>query len=465
MCKQRGLLLVRQAAAVKLFFVIVICTFYLISFSQIGTFAYQSFFKEPSRFAEGTVIGSVSVSKLSKEEATRIVQEKVNEWKTSTVLQLTYQEKTEALPTQLFTFQVEQSVEQAAAGQPSQLVVQFDEQSFSKLIEEVMAPLSLSSINLKKLKRDIMSIAANLQMGKQSIDLTNYFIEKQGVQKQPISEVMMGNLGESEAEVIAWVSNHPTIEIKGKSLFSLSAYLNKKSEPLSSEGMSIIASAIYQAILPTNFMIVERHTSRDLPNEIPLGYEAKVDKVSRDFRFYNPNTSTYTLQFKAMNNGFRVTLTGLPLVYQYVVKVGEIEYFTPKTIIQYSSLLSPGERRMKQKGKHGILAKVKKEIYDENNHLLKTEIVAEDFYPPSHNIEVRGLELGVDLSNNETNPTNDHQVPSEQDNQGESGQEQEQGESRNEQVNEDEKQSTSPTTSEQNTPSSEQDLDTELYEK
>jgi hypothetical protein len=447
MRKQRGLLLVRQAAAVRLFFVITICTVYLISFSQIGTFAYQSFFEEPSRFAEGTAIGPVSVSKLSKEEAIRMVQEKVNEWKTATALQLIYQEKKEALPTQLFTFQVEQSVEQAAAGQPSQLVVQFDEQSFSKLIEKVIAPLSLSSINLEKLMRDIMSIAANLQMEKQSIDLANYFIEQQGIQKQPISEAMMGNLGESQAEVVSWVSNHPKIEVKGKSIFSLSAYL-KESEPLSLEGMSIIASAIYQAILPTNFMIVERHTSRDLPNEIPLGYEAKVDKVNRDFRFYNPNTGTYTLQFKAMNNGFRVTLTGLPLAYKYVVKVDEVEYFTPKTIIQYSSLLSSGERRLKQKGKQGVLAKVKKEIYDENNHLLKTEIVAEDFYPPSYNIEVRGLELGVDLSTNEMNPTNDNQAPA--------GQEQD---------NEGEKQQMSPTTSKQNVPSSEQQPDTDLYEK
>jgi hypothetical protein len=458
MRKQRGLLLVRQAAAIKLFFVIVICTVYLISFSQIGTFAYQAFSKEPGRFAEGTRIGSVSVSKLSKEEAIRIIQEKVNEWKASATIELTYQEKTEAISTQLFTFQIEQSVEQAAAGQPSQLVVQFNERPFLKQMEEIMSPLPLSSINLKKLKRDIMNIAANLQMGKQSIDLANYFVEQQGIEKQPLSEATMEKLGESQAEVVAWVSNHPTIEIKGKSLFSLSAYFNKESETLSSEGMSIIASAIYQAILPTNFTIVERHTSRDLPNEIPLGYEAKVDKETRDFRFYNSNTSTYTLQFMAVNNGFRVTLTGLPFVYKYVVKVDEVEYFTPKTIIQYNPLLSPGERRVKQEGKQGMLAKVKKEIYDENNHLLKTETVAEDFYPPSHNIEVRGLELGVDLSTNETNLTNDYQAPSgqEQDNQGESGHEQE---------SEGEKQQPSSATSEQNVPSNEQHPDTDQYEK
>ncbi len=441
----------KQAAAVKLFFVIVIYTIYLISFSQIGTFAYQSFFEETDRFAPGTMIGSVSVSKLSKEEAVRAVQEKINEWKTSATMKVTYQEKTEAIPTQLFTFQVEQSVEQAVDGQPSQLIVQLDTQTFSALIKKMVTPSLSSSINLEKVERDVTNVAANLQSSPQPIDLINYLSGQQEIEKRPISEATMDRLGESRAEVIAWISNHPTIEIKGKSLFSLADYFKESGEPLSSNGMSIIASAIYQTILPTNFTVVERHTSRDLPDEIPLGYEAKVDSENRDFRFYNPNTSTYTLQFKEINNGFRVTLTGLPFVYKYMIKVGDVEYFTPKTIVQYSSLLRPGEHRIKQKGKQGMLARVKKELYDENNHLVKTEVVAEDFYPPSYNIEVRGFDLGVDLSNNETNQTTETN-----ENTSSSGQAQD---------NQGENKQTSPTTKEQNPPSSDQHSDTDQYEK
>jgi hypothetical protein len=436
---------VRLQPAVKLFFVIVVCTVYFISFSQIGTFAYQSFVTEPNRFAEGTRIGSVSVSKLTKEEAVGVVQDKVNEWISLATVEMTFQEKKEDISTEFFTFQVEQSVEQAIDGQSSPLIVLFNEQAFTKQLEEMVAPLSISAMNLEKLKLDLINVAANLKMGKQAIDLATYFDEQQETENQTVSEATMANLGESQEEVAAWISKHSTIEIKGKSLFSLSGYFNNVNEPLSSKGRSIIASAIYQAILPTNFTIVERHTSRELPHEISLGYEAKVDKEKRDFRFYNPNTSTYKLQFKAINNGFHVTLTGLPFVYKYVVKVDDVEYFSPKTIIQYSPLLSPGERQKKQEGKRGLLVKVKKETYDEHNLLIKSEIIAEDFYPPSHNIEVRGLDLGVSLTNNETNPMNDQKEPSEE-----------------EQKNDSENQQPK---SEQDEPSSDQLSETEQYEK
>ncbi|QPA30242.1 G5 domain-containing protein [Thermaerobacillus caldiproteolyticus] len=404
----------RQAAAVKLFVVIIICTVYLISFSQIGAFAYQSFFEEPNRFAEGTMIGTVSVSKQSNGEAVHVVQEKVNQWKESAAIQLIYQENKETIPAQLFTFQVERSVKQAVNGQRSLLIVQLDEPALIKRLKEMLPPSIFSSINLEKLKQDMTAMAANL-VGKQSIDLANYVVSQPT--EQPISAATIENLGESRAEIIAWVSNHPTIELKGKSVFSLSAYFRQTNEPLSSEAMSLIASAVYEAVLPTNFTVLERHTSRELPDGIRLGYEARVDQDKRDFCFYNPNTSTYTLQLKAVNNGFSVTLTGLPLIHKYVVSVDGIEYFSPKTIVQYSSLLQPNERRVKQEGKQGMLAKVKKEIYDENHHLLKTEVVAEDFYPPVPAIEVRGLKLGIDTSNNATTPTsgtNEEQPPSEQ---------------------------------------------------
>jgi hypothetical protein len=171
---------------------------------------------------------------------------------------------------------------------------------------------------------------------------------------------------------------------------------------ISSDGMSLIASAVYQAILPTNFMVVERHTGRSLPDGIPLGYEAKVDKKVRDLRFYNPNINSYTLRFQEVGNGFRVTLVGLPFAYKYVIKVGETEYFNPKTIAQYSPLLKPGERQIKQVGRQGMLVKVKKETYDENNQFIQSEVVSEDFYPPVYTIEVRGLELGANLNNGTT---------------------------------------------------------------
>lgn len=382
----------RNAAAVKLFFVIAICTIYLISFSQIGVLAYETFLGETGRLPAGTMVGPISVANRSKQEAMAEIVKKVGEWKENATITVAYQEKKEEIPTSLFTFQIEQSVAQIVEGRMSPLFVQLDVQAFSEMIKKLLPPPLSASINLEKLQNDFTAIASSLQTPSQPIDLAAY-VSRSDKTMQQVSAATL-EIGKKQTPLLAWISANPAIEIKGKSVFSLASYVKATGGSLSSEEMSAIASAIYRAILPTNFAVVERHTSSELPDGIEIGYEAKVDGQHRDLQFYNPNTTAYTLRFQKTENGLRVALFGLPFTYKYVVRVGEIEYFKPRTIVQYSPFLRPGERRFKQAGKRGMLVKVKRETYDEQNHLVRVETIAEDFYPPSYNIELRGLELG-----------------------------------------------------------------------
>lgn len=390
----------RNFAAVKLFLVIAICTVYFVSFSHIGAFAYETFFTETGRLPAGTMVGPISVANRSKQEALAEIAKKVNEWKMNATITVAYQEKKEEIPTSLFTFQIEQSVAQIVEGRTSPLFVQFDVQAFSKTIKKLLPPSLASSINLEKLQNDVTNIAASLQIPSQPLDLAAYVSRSDKTMRQVSAATL--KFWKRPASLLEWISANPTIEIKGKSVFSLSSYVKETGGSLSSEDMSMIASAIYQTILPTNFTVVERHTSRELPDGITIGYEAKVDAHHRDLQFYNPNTTAYTLKFRVEKNRLHVTLFGLPFAYKYVVKVGDIEYFKPRTVVQYSPLLRPGERQLKQSGKRGMLVKVKRETYDEN-HLVHVETIAEDFYPPSYNIELRGLELGD--SNSDANET------------------------------------------------------------
>jgi hypothetical protein len=421
-CISEGGVFVRNKAVVKLFLVIVLSTTYLISFSQIGAFAYESIFLKHNRFAKGTVIGSVNVSGLSKKEAINTIVNHVNEWNAVQNMTISYQETKETIPADLFTFQIEQSVEQAVDGQQSQLFVVLDEKQLYSLISRMVGENLISLFDIERLKNDVIEMAATLKTNLAPIDIANYVIKEQRMEQKVINEAVITNLQGNQAEVLAWISKHPTIEIREKSPFSLSNYFKEQSDSLSSEGMSLIASAIYQTVLPTNFTIMERHTSRELPNNIQLGYEAKVDEQNRDFIFYNPNSSSYILELQALNNGFKVALKGLPFINKYVIKLDEVEYFEPKTIIQYSPTLQPNEIRMKQEGKQGMLVKVKKEVYDEQNHLLKTELIAEDFYPPIHKIEIHGLNIGIDFEtdsgNGETNSEN-HSIPNNENEQNE----------------------------------------------
>jgi hypothetical protein len=395
---------VRSAAAVKLFVIIAICTIYFISFSQIGALAYEAFFTDTNRLPAGTMVGPVSLAGKSKQEALQAVEEKVNEWKESASIAVMYQERKDVIPASLFTFQTEQSVAQMVSGRSAPLFVLVDMQACSAAIQKLLPSSLGSSINLKKLENDLIDIAARLQRPSQPLDLAAY-IPLDGKALQPVSSAAIQT---SNKELLEWVAANPMIEIKGKQVFSLASYMKEAGESLSSEAMSTIASAIYETILPTNFMIIERHTSRELPDGITIGYEAKVDG-RRDLQFYNPNTTAYTLTLQKDKAGLRVTLVGLPFAYRYMARVGNVEYFEPRTVVQYSPLLRPGERQLKQSGKRGMLVKVTRETYDEQHHRVRVETIAEDFYPPSYHIELRGLEAGDAPSDTNENPSSPEQ--------------------------------------------------------
>jgi len=51
--------------------------------------------------------------------------------------------------------------------------------------------------------------------------------------------------------------------------------IKKKNEK--AELLNVIATGIYQAVLPSNFSIVERNIGSSLPNYANLGFEAKVN--------------------------------------------------------------------------------------------------------------------------------------------------------------------------------------------
>ncbi|MEH6905566.1 G5 domain-containing protein, partial [Neobacillus drentensis] len=157
-----------------------------------------------------------------------------------------------------------------------------------------------------------------------------------------------------------------------------------------------------------------------LPSYSILGFEAKVNSTKKnDLVITNPNKTKYILKLSIENKKLKVDLTGEKLVYNYQISTKDEQKLAYKTIIQYSPLLLPGKSKIQTKGKEGQIVKVYREVY-QDDQFLKSELISEDYYPPSYQIEVHGLEGSVsgntsttdtngnqDSSNNETsNPAN-----------------------------------------------------------
>lgn len=380
--------------SIKLFLVLILCSTYVFSFSQLGVKAVDLFGSKNTQFSSGTSIAAVNISGKSENEAYELLNTKISEWIENTSITLQFGEETVPLEISQLQFKLEETLEQAKDGQNHQLIVTLDQNVLEAAIQSINSTMTIEDEVYKALVSEITSIASSLKIGKYVLKLEDFLFASDSLEQAVLSEVSIKpqNVPEDLQQALYKLNS---IEIAGNATFSVLDYLEKQGlQTISSAAKSIIASGLYQAILPTNFIIIEKNTSRELPVNIPLGYEAKIDvEKTQDFVFNNPNDKSYTLNVVWESGGMKVTLTGSKLPNSYKIDADEIEYFSPKTIKQYSPLLKTGEKKVDRQGKKGVLIKVFREEYA-NDQLVRKELISEDFYPPQHKVEIHPLAEG-----------------------------------------------------------------------
>ncbi len=332
----------------KLFVVLVLCTSYIFSFSHFGTLAYDSVMNDNDKFAEGTMIGSVSVAGMTSNEALQSVNEAVTKWLNETTLTVKYKEKSVEVDLGYLNFDLETTILQAKPGQTNEIFVQLE------AIDEVLASLSstldVTSLNMDELEAQVLGNAKTLQSGSYEIRLETLFINPE----DELSVIKESKVELEENDSLDLFSNK-SIEIGATTQFSFLQFItDQQLGTLSSDSLSKLAGAMYEVILPTNFAVIEKHISRELPNYASLGYEAKVDaELQYDFIFTNPNEFSYFIEFEKINNTLVVSLKGPKFLNRYEIKTEGKETFKPKKIVQFNPLLEPtgGHRKSRREGR------------------------------------------------------------------------------------------------------------------
>nr|WP_239583319.1 VanW family protein [Metabacillus iocasae] len=159
---------------------------------------------------------------------------------------------------------------------------------------------------------------------------------------------------------------------------------------LSKESLSLVASAIYEVIAHSNFDILERHIGNVIPKHVTPGFEARVEYDKLDLLFFNPNYTNYQIMFELSNGELMTRLVGQPFFYEYEASVKENQEYEPKTIVQYTAMLPPNVTNFEELGKNGLWLKVYRDISSQGS-AIQSVLLSEDFYPPIHRIEQRGL--------------------------------------------------------------------------
>lgn len=391
---------------IKLFVVLLFSTAFIFSFSHYGAKAYEKITNTDGKFSEGTTIGALNISGKTEDEAKSLLAAKYVDWVKDTSIKLQYGEKSASFDINQFHLDAIQTVESIKDGQNNPAIISVDSLQVKEQLDVLFPNIKTNDIDFKKLTRGLNTTAGLFQSGSQTLDLYNNFLIAGKIKKDAVLNSAVIEIEKMPFGLESVIKKNSDIEISEGATFSLLEFA-KKQKIDDSDILDLLATGIYQAILPSNFSIVERNISGSLPNYSNLGYEAKVNSSKKaDLVIANPNKAKYNLKLHLEENQLKVTLKGQQLVYNYKISLKNKQKLEPKTIIQYSPLLLPGKTKLQTKGQDGQIVKVYRDVY-QGDEFIKSELISEDYYPPSYRVEIHGLAGSVQASTQTTDTSND----------------------------------------------------------
>ncbi|WP_165389338.1 VanW family protein [Fictibacillus sp. BK138] len=349
-------------------------------------------------------MGSILVEDATKQEAESIVKEEISEWQNQYPVYLSYNEQKVQLSPDTWLFQVEESV-QKISGNSNKLLVELDKESVKSSVFKLNVTGLEELLDEEMLYAHLKQVGAKLPTSNLEINI-NEFLTTFGQAEEVVSQSTVKLPGE-HVLLADWIKGLHGYEIKPGSSFSLIHAIEEVSlTAQDSIDLNVLASGIYTAVQKTNFTIVERHTSRELPEYAELGFEAFVKPADMDFSFQNPNAAPYKLEFLIDKDHLVVSIVGVPLPFTYKVKVDK-QVFKPKTIIRFNEQLASFlSSVVVDGGSEGYLAAVYRESFGSGGEVVESIKLSEDFYPPKHRIEERGYPVEDKEVPDTTNPEN-----------------------------------------------------------
>jgi len=157
-------------------------------------------------------------------------------------------------------------------------------------------------------------------------------------------------------------------------------------------GICQVSSTIYHALLHTQVQIDARINHTLVVTYLPLGMDAAVAWGGPNFTFTNNLDFPIRLVTYREGQEFHVRIYGTDTspyarIEPEMVYLNSVGYST--TYRDDSSMLS-GQRRVESAGRIGHVVEVFQRFYDENDNLVRRELVARSTYRPVAQVVVRG---------------------------------------------------------------------------
>ncbi len=374
----------------KAFLLIFLCTTFIALFSFSGGKAIDTFYGNQNEFPKGTYIGSVPISGLTVEEAEEKLVAEIKNWKNSTNYKLVYFDELVELPGNHVQFFVNESLQMVDDGY-GELLNTISETIILETIDQFSYYIPLDELHIEAIQEAVKIHAASLVNTPLYIDVNEHVGDR--YETEQVARATISNV-ESTLLLEQWVKNLNGTVIEAREAFSLLQTMKETGAVIiEGESLNVLATALYETFLQTNFQIRERHIGSTLPDYAKLGFHAVVQPDLADLIVVNRNFYPYTLLFSYEDNMLSVSLEGISFPFSFSAVTKNERIVTPRKIVHFSAEKEADDRQVMRNGKNGYFAEVyHQQRNKDSNELINEQLLFEDFYPPVHRIELWSLQ-------------------------------------------------------------------------
>lgn len=265
-----------------------------------------------------TRVGTIYLGGHDESEYAIVLDGAVSSWQEQAQLFVEFQNHSFQIDLTLFTFDLEETIEQMVGNETNNAYFLFTQQKQEELENELVMQFGQDIMDLVDIEQLKETILLDLQSFKKIVnyDLGDFMTDE--MTDNVLNETHISGL--NPADVTAIANSILVIEIKGNSRFSLLTELQNSN--LSNEQMSIIASGIQNITAKTTFtgFVFEQHEI--LPSWAKSGSDVRILLVNNfDFAFFNNLELSYTIEiYKMSETELRFRLLGMPFVYSITVE-------------------------------------------------------------------------------------------------------------------------------------------------
>ncbi|MEZ0480598.1 hypothetical protein [Planococcus sp. SSTMD024] len=356
--------------------------------ANAGAYAVDEWVFPSAEYGDYTYIGTTDVSNMAVADAKTLFLSQASAVRQSSELHVTYLDATAKYPLKDVEISLDETLERAESGAQNDFVFDLSESTTRSFLKKQFADVPFTEADIATIHQQLETALE----GGQSV--TRVDISSDSLEMRPVEVAQSSfshNINSTGAKEAIAALDGTVIAPDEQFDFLLKLEELALLDATDAE-LTEIASAIYGAVLRTNFLIEQRSIGEQVPKNVPAGEEAAINRsLGVDFAFSNPNASSFTLNVYIENGELAASIHGQPFANEYFISTASDKEIEPRLIKQYSAFVSSG-KKVKETGRDGKRIEVVKTVV-EGGKEVSVEPVSSDFYPPVHRVEVYPLNV------------------------------------------------------------------------